>query len=155
MPEIGVWTTAEGTSPARLQFESEDGGGTATEGWLDVVKGAVAGAVTGAAGGPVGALVGAATGGVLAAAGSAGSAAPAASSAAAGAATPPADATRAKAIQALQQFATVVPALVQLLAASGTAGKKESLTGDVGDSRESADALDWGPESFQGTWTTP
>jgi hypothetical protein len=147
MPEIGVWTTAEGTSPARLEFESEDGGGTATEGWLDAVKGAVAGAVTGAAGGPVGALVGAATG-ALGAAASAG----AASSATAGAAKPPADATRAKAIQALQQFAAVVPALVQILAASGKGGKE---TADVGDSRESAEEWDWSPESLQGTWTTP
>ena len=76
----------------------------------------------------------------------------AASSATAGAAKPPADATRAKAIQALQQFAAVVPALVQILAASGKGGKE---TADVGDSRESAEEWDWSPETLQGTWTTP
>jgi hypothetical protein len=154
MPEIGVWTTAEGTSAARLEFESEDSGGTATEGWVDALKGAVAGAVTGAAGGPGGILAGALTGGVLGAASGAGKPAPAASSAAAGTATAPGDASRTKAIQALQQFAAVMPALVQLLAASGKGGK-ESSTDDVGESRESADASDWGPESFQGTWTLP
>ena len=124
MPEIGVWTTAEGTSEARLELESEDGGVTATElpAWAsDALKGALAGAATGAAGGPGGILAGALTGGVLGAASSAGKPAPSSSPPAAGA---PGDASRTNAIQALQQFAAVVPALVQLLAASGKGGKR-------------------------------
>ena len=139
MPEIGVWTTAEGTSEARLELESEDGGVTATElpGWVsDALKGVVAGAVTGAAGGPSGILAGAVTGGALGAASAAGKPAPSPSPAAAGAAG---DASRTKAIQALQQFTTVVPALVQLIAASAKGGK-ESSTGDVGESRECPEA---------------
>jgi hypothetical protein len=155
MQEIGVWTTASGTSEARLELESEDVTATELPAWVsDALKGAVAGAATGAAAGPYGALVGAAAGGVLGAASSAGSPAPAPSSAAAGATKPPSDASRTKAIQALQQFAAVVPALVQLLAASGKGGK-ESSTDDVGEHLESADGSDWGPESFQGTWTQP
>jgi phage tail tape-measure protein len=157
MPQIGTWTTAEGTSEARLELASEDIGINTAElpGWAsDALKGAVAGAATGAAGGPFGALVGAATGGIIGAASSAGSPAPAASSAAASVPKQPTDASRAKAIQALQQFAAVVPALIQLLSASSQ-GRKESLLGEGGDSREGVDASDWGPESFKGTWTIP
>ena len=44
-----------------------------------------------------------------------------------------------------------MPVLVQLVAASGG---KESGPGDNG-SRESFLEGDWGPESFQGTWTLP
>ena len=29
------------------------------------------------------------------------------------------------------------------------------MTGDAGESLESADGSGWGPESFQGTWTLP
>lgn len=33
--------------------------------------------------------------------------------------------------------------------------RKESSIGNVGDSRESVDGLEWGQESFEGTWTVP
>jgi phage tail tape-measure protein len=154
MQEIGVWTTANGTSEARLEFESEDGDVAVTElpGWVsDAVKGALAGAATGAAAGPGGALVGAVTGGALGAASGAGKPAPSPSSPPAGA---PSDASRTNIVQALQQFAAVMPALVQLLAA-GSQARKESFPGDAGERFESADGSDWGPESFQGTWTQP
>jgi hypothetical protein len=154
MNEIGIWSTPSGTSAALLELESEDGGVDATElpSWVsDTLKGALAGAATGAAGGPVGAIVGAATGGALAAASSVVKPAPTASVSMAGTA---ADANRAKIVQALQQFATVVPALVQLVAAGGQ-GKKESLIDNIGESFESTTDSDWGPESFQGTWTQP
>ena len=147
MPDIGTWETASGTSGAYLQLEADDGDVTATElpGWVtDALKGAVAGAATGVAGGPAGALVGAATGAAIGAASGAGKPAQSAS--------PPAGtADRAKVVQALQQFAAVVPALVQLVAASGAARKEASM----GDAVESFDSADWGPESFQGTWTLP
>jgi phage tail tape-measure protein len=150
MTGIGTWETASGTSEAHLQLESDDGDVTATElpSWVaDALKGAVAGGATGAAGGPVGALVGAATGAAIGAASSAGKPAQSASASAAG------TADRARIVQALQQFAAVVPALVQLVAASGVARKE--TTGDAAESFESANGADWGPESFQGTWTTP
>lgn len=163
MQELGVWTTSNGTSEARLELNSDDGGIGATElpVWAsDALKGAVAGAATGAAAGPYGALIGAAAGGALGAASSAG--APAASAPAAsptqkatpGAATPPTDASRAKVIQALQQFAAVVPTLVQLVVASGKGGKEFGLAED-GSSRESLDGSEWGPDSFEGTWSLP
>jgi hypothetical protein len=147
MPQVGVWTTANGTSEARLELGSDDGGITATElpSWASgALQGAIAGATTGAAAGPYGALIGAAAGGALGASSSAATPAPAASV--------PADASRARIIQALQQFAAIVPALIQLVSASGQ-GRKESSV--VGDSRESAAGSDWGPESFEGTWTVP
>jgi hypothetical protein len=59
---------------------------------------------------------------------------------------------RATAILALQQFAAAVPILVQLVASSGG---KESTAGGNGASHESFLEADWGPESFQGTWTLP
>jgi hypothetical protein len=154
MHEIGVWTTATGTSEARLELEAGDGDVAATElpGWVsDALKGAVAGAVTGAAGGPGGALVGAVTGGALGAASGAGKPSPSPSSATGAA---PSDASRTNIIQALQQFAAVVPALVQLLAASSQS-RKEFSSEYVGERLESVDGSDWGPESFQGTWTQP
>jgi phage tail tape-measure protein len=152
MHEIGTWATASGTSEAYLDLESGDGDVAVTElpNWVgDALKGAFAGAATGAAAGPAGALVGAATGAALGAASSAGKPAQSSSTA-----STSADASRTKIVQALQQFAAVVPALVQLLAASGAA-RKEASIGDAGESFESADGSDWGPESFQGTWTLP
>jgi len=165
MQELGVWTTAEGSSVARLQLESEEG----IPGWASgALQGAATGAATGAAAGPYGALIGAVAGAGLGAAmaatapggGQSGGAAPSAPSApaqgkppaASSAAQPGADASsRAKAIQALQQFAAVAPALAQIVAASGG---KESPPGENG-ARESFLEADWGPESFQGTWTVP
>jgi hypothetical protein len=54
----------------------------------------------------------------------------------------------------LQQFAAIVPTLVQLVAATGKGGK-ESGPGENGGSRESFLEAEWGPESFQGTWSVP
>jgi hypothetical protein len=154
MQELGVWTTSSGTSEAFLELEADqDVPATELPSWVSsALKGAVAGAATGAAGGPVGALIGAATGGALGAASSAAAPASAASSASP-IAKPPADNSRAAIVQALQQFATVLPALVQVLSASKPGGK-ESI-GEVNESRDGADASEWGPESFQGTWTVP
>jgi hypothetical protein len=168
MQELGVWTTAEGATPARLQLESEE----ELPGWASgAIQGALTGAATGAVAGPYGALIGAAAGGALGAASGASapaggaarpSAAPASKGAgpAGGTATttmsrPSGDAAnRARAVQALQQFATAVPILVQLVAASG----RESGPGEDGGTRESLEGFEeaeWGPESFQGTWSVP
>jgi hypothetical protein len=151
--ELGVWTTAEGSSVARLQLESEEGIPSWASGAL---QGAATGAATGAAAGPYGALIGAVAGAGLgaAAAATAPSTPPSSTTAskpAASAPQPAADGSRAKAIQALQQFASVVPVLVQIVASSGG---KESGPGENG-SRESLLEADWGPESFQGNWTVP
>jgi hypothetical protein len=158
MQELGVWTTDSGTSEAFLEFDSDNGGIGATElpAWASsALKGAIGGATTGAAAGPYGALIGAAAGGALGAASSAATPAPAASAPASDSAPKTqADASRARIIQALQQFAAIVPALVQLVSASGQ-GRKESSISNGGDSREAVDASDWGPESFEGTWTLP
>ena len=164
MQELGVWSTASGTTAAFLEFDSDDSGIHATElpTWAtSAIKGAVAGAATGAAGGPIGALIGAATGGALGAASSAAATTPAGAavasapkSAAPSAASPQVDPNRAKVVQALQQFAAIVPTLVQFVAASGQSGKEFGL-GDVGETLEGLDGSDWGPESFQGTWTQP
>jgi len=155
MQELGVWTTDQGTSEARLELGSDEPGVATTElpAWVsDALKGAVAGATTGAAAGPYGALVGAAAGGALGAASSAGTPAPAAS-ATGGAQKQPADANRTKIIQALQQFAAILPALLQVLSATKQGGR-ESM--DVSDSHESVEGSDWGPEVCQqGTWTVP
>jgi hypothetical protein len=158
MQELGVWTTAEGTTPARLQLESEE----ALPAWASgALQGAAAGAATGAAGGPYAMLFGAAVGaglGAAAATTTPTSPSPAHSAAPATGAAPTTPAagggsSRAKAILALQQFAAAVPVLVQLVAASG--GAKEFGAGDNGGSFESLQEGDWGPESFQGTWTLP
>jgi hypothetical protein len=155
--EIGVWTTDQGTTEARLELGSDMPGVTATElpSWVsDALKGAVAGASTGAAAGPYGALVGAVAGGALGAASSTAAPAPSASAPPSGQ-KQPADAGRAQIVQALQQFAAIVPALVQLAAASGKGGK-ESSTAEVSNGQESVDGSDWGPEVFQqGTWRIP
>jgi hypothetical protein len=161
-----MWITAEGTIPARLELESD-------EGWTDwasaALKGAAAGALTGAAGGPYGMLAGAAVGaglGVASAAAAPTTSTPTPSGPAPSAPRPSAPATgsaptpqaaggssnRTAAITALQQFAAAVPILVQLVASSGG---KESTFGDDGLSSESLQEGDWGPESFQGTWTLP
>jgi len=157
MQEIGVWTTDQGTTQARLEVESSEPGVTATElpSWVsDALKGAVAGASTGAAAGPYGALIGAVAGGAVGAASSTAAPAPTASAPPSGQ-KQPADAGRARIIDALQQFAAIVPALVQVVAATGKGGK-ESSTAEVSNGQESVDSSDWGPEVFQqGTWSIP
>ncbi len=172
MQELGVWVTNEGTKPASLQFESDGWDANAEElpSWLTgAAKGALAGAATGAAAGPWGALIGAAAGGALGAATSAtgpataptpstagGATGAAATATAAAPAAKPAAAsgdaaTRAKVAQALQQFALMVPTLVQLLATS-SGGARELAVSENG-AESTADA--WGPETFQGTWSVP
>jgi hypothetical protein len=167
MQEIGVWVTEAGTVEAILETTSDGGDEWSMPAWASgALQGAAAGAMTGAAAGPYGALIGAAAGGAIGAATSAASppAAPASAQAPAskpGAAKPAAkpapkptgDAGRAQAVQALQQFAAVVPVLVQLIAAGG--GGKEVGTGDGAELTESFEADEWGPESFEGTWTQP
>jgi hypothetical protein len=168
MQELGVWTTAEGSTAARLQLESDEG----MPGWASgALQGAAGGAATGAIAGPYGALIGAVAGAGIGAytgatAPPAGSGAPSATGAStatgaaptpksptsSGAQAPRDSASRATVIQALQQFAAVVPTLVQLLAGSG--GGKELSSADNGD-RESYQEADWGPESFRGSWTLP
>ena len=164
MPELGVWTTAEGTTTARLQLESEE----QLPPWASgALQGAAGGAATGAVAGPYGALIGAVAGAGIGAAtaatapsaGTASSPAPSPVPAKGAApATGPQSAgdgsSRTKVIQALQQFAAIVPTLVQLVAASGGGGKEVGAA-ENGGSRESLQEGDWGPESFQGTWTVP
>lgn len=156
---IGVWTTAEGSTTAMLEVEGVlPGDEWKIPSWVGgALQGAVAGATTGAAAGPYGALIGAAAGGAIGAATSASAPAPAAAPAggkppAPGAAAPAAsgDAARANVVAALQQFAAIVPTLVQLVASSGKGGKELGADG-----AERFEDAEWGPESFQGSWTIP
>lgn len=167
MQELGVWVTNAGTVPATLELESEAADVNAQElpDWVGgMAKGALAGAATGAAAGPWGALIGAAAGGALGAATSAaGPVAPPAAAAAtsqSGAPTatatgkpaPPSDAAkRAQVAVALQQFAAMVPTLVQLLAAKGGGAREIAANGFAAEEADGA----WGPESFAGTWSVP
>jgi len=167
MQEIGVWITEAGTVEATLETASEGADEWNMPSWASgALQGAAAGAMTGAAAGPYGALIGAAAGGAIGAATSAASPQPSPASSQApaskpGAAKPPAkpaskptgDAGRVQAVQALQQFAAVVPVLVQLIAAGS--GGKEVGTGDGDGLTESFEADEWGPGSFEGTWTIP
>ena len=163
MQEIGTWTTSSGSVAAVLEFESDgiDGDPEKMPQWLSgALQGAAAGAATGAAAGPYGALIGAAAGGVIG-----GASAHAASqqtkppastppSAPAPSATKPgatSAAAQASVIQALQQFAAVIPALVQLVAASKTGKEVDAAEYS---SANGADG-EWGPESFEGSWSIP
>jgi hypothetical protein len=177
MQEIGTWTTSEGTISATLVLESEmpdDASGQELPGWVSgALSGALGGAATGAAAGPWGALVGAAAGatigGVAAAtappppktpppAGAPSSPPPAPTTAGA-----PAGATQSNAILALQQFAAAMPALIQLVAASGAtakAGKPSELSDSEGFaefvSEENLGIDEWTSASEdQGAWTIP
>ena len=139
MQDIGTWTTAEGTVNATLQFESDDLPEQELPGWVSgAISGALGGAATGAAAGPWGALAGAATGAALggAAAATAPKTPPPAGTPSAPVASPQAAApmspTQSNAIQALQQFAAAVPALIQLVTASGASAKtKEAEFSDL------------------------
>jgi hypothetical protein len=157
--EIGVWTTAEGSTTAMLEVEGVlPGDEWKIPSWVSgALQGAAAGAATGAAAGPYGALIGAAAGGAIGAAtsGSAPAAPPAATpgSPAGAGAKPPASgdaAARANVVAALQQFAAIVPTLVQLVASSGKGGKELGADGE-----ERLEDSEWGPESFQGSWSIP
>jgi phage tail tape-measure protein len=168
MQEIGTWETANGSVAAVLEFDSDEIDGNGSEEmpkWLSgALQGAAAGAATGAAAGPYGALIGAAAGGTIggAAAYAQQSSEPKTKpSATGGAAATPAkpastpssapSSAQANVIQALQQFAAVIPALVQLVASSKS-GKESDVTD--GASELTGDS-DWGPESFEGAWTVP
>jgi hypothetical protein len=166
MQEIGVWVTERGTVDATLELADESGDEWQLPSWASgALQGAAAGAMTGAAAGPYGALIGAAAGGAIGAATSAstppagGGAQTPAPKPGAGKPTPkpaakPSGDGRTQAVQALQQFAAVVPVLVQLIATSG-GGAKEVGEADATGVTESLGADDWGPESFSGTWTQP
>lgn len=164
MQEIGTWTSTSGTVGAVLEFESDtvDGTGAEMPGWLSgALKGAAAGAATGMAAGPYGALVGAAAGGAIGAATASASppkppaSAPSSASAPSQSAPKPAgsgqSAAQANVIQALQQFAAVIPSLVQLVATTGKAKEIDVSS----DGAESTDDASWGPELFEGSWTVP
>jgi hypothetical protein len=134
MQELGTWTTSEGTVSATLVLESEigdDGTGQELPKWASgALSGALGGAATGAAAGPWGALIGAAAGATIGGV-TAATAPPPPRTPPAANAPPPVSATpspsgggqQSNAILALQQFAAAVPALIQLVAASGAAGK--------------------------------
>ncbi|MEO5742065.1 MAG: hypothetical protein ABIS29_15875, partial [Vicinamibacterales bacterium] len=142
MQEIGTWTTAEGTVSATLMLESDvdEVGGQELPNWLSgAMTGALGGAATGSVAGPLGALAGAATGAVLGGATAASAPKPPATPPAPGTPTSspapttssaPAGAAQSTAIQALQQFATAIPALIQVVATSNTAktGKASELS---------------------------
>lgn len=170
MQEIGTWSTQEGSSTAMLQFEAgvDDVNAQELPGWLTgALQGAAAGAMTGAAAGPYGALIGAGVGGALGAATSATAPPPASAPAAPQpaapsspsqpAAAPSAPATagqppdgRADVIRALQQFAAIVPTLVQLVAADGKR-TKEAQDG----AGESLEAASWDAALLEGYWSVP
>lgn len=178
LEEIGFWSTEEGTIGATLEFESDVSGPDAQElpSWASgALKGAAAGAATGIAGGPYGALIGAGVGALVGAASSGASsssppttppkaAAPPATGAARGAPASAAPgvtaAARTNAVQALQQFAALVPALIQLVAASGQGARRtdsgEDLpSGELGEVAENLYGPGTAQESLEGFWTTP
>jgi phage tail tape-measure protein len=166
MQEIGLWMTPEGTVPARMQLESTQGDVTVTElpSWASgALQGAAAGAATGLAAGPYGALIGALAGGALGAASSATAQSskpasqPPSISRPAGPRPAGASRNRTQVIQALQQFAAVIPSLVQLIA-----GSEESEQSSNEETASAAIGLDsaslkpeWGPEVLEGTWSIP
>jgi hypothetical protein len=175
MQEIGTWTTSEGTVSATLVLDSEIDDVSAQElpGWASgALSGALGGAATGAAAGPWGALVGAAAGatigGVAAATAPAPPktpppGAPSSPQSAPGGSSAPVGGARSSAIQALQQFAAAVPALIQLVAASGApakTGKPSELSDSDGIaefvSEENLGIDEWTTASEdEGAWTIP
>jgi hypothetical protein len=177
MQEIGTWTTAEGTVTATLQLESEigdDAAGPELPAWASgALSGALGGAASGAAAGPWGALIGAGVGAAVggATAATAPKPPPPPKPPPSAASTPPASppsapasdsGSRTTAIQALQQFAAAVPALIQLVAASraAPAGTKPSEswaadgTGELIAPEGAIEADEWTSYSeYEGAWT--
>jgi hypothetical protein len=186
---IGTWVTEAGPVGARLDFGGEADGEFKLPSWASgALSGAATGAMTGAAAGPYGALIGAAAGaaigGVTAAATPSPPPAPppkaapapqkaAAPTQSAPAAQPKAAPTaqpkpvpaggsgqNAAIAQALQQFAAIVPALIQLAATGGSRAEGSDVSSDgeaawTGESfagLESVDAVEWAA-SATGTWT--
>ncbi|SEO53030.1 hypothetical protein SAMN02990966_02200 [Rhodospirillales bacterium URHD0017] len=160
MQEIGVWTTAEGTVAATLDYE-DSGGEFSLPKWASgALQGAAAGASTGLVAGPYGALIGgvagAAIGGITA-----GTAKPPPKSdapkPAAPKGTPTPGSSNTAVIQALQQFAAAVPSLIQIVA--GASGSKRAEGADAdGESAfatESAAADEWAWVESAREWTVP
>ena len=177
--EIGSWTTAEGTVPATLDFESLDADAQELPAWASgAATGALGGALAGSAAGPLGALIGGVTGGALGAAGSltkpqpapqptpAPTKPPAAATAPSTptapstltAPPPPAAATAPALTAALQQLAAILPVLMQAAASGGTAPKsagKSFGTDEIGAGMEALEPTDWEFASLEGGWTIP
>jgi hypothetical protein len=182
MQEIGVWITEAGPVSASLEYAVQDVRGEEFQlpTWASgALQGAAAGAATGAVAGPYGALIGGALG-ALGGATTATAAPPApaqsppqqsqpaappkaAPSAPAGPAAPAAGAPNAALVQALQQFAAAMPALIQIVAASGTsaAGPKRpesgqpAATGEAVFASEAGSGAEWVLAANQPTWTVP
>ena len=164
MQEIGVWTTAEGTVAATLDYE--DGGGEfGLPKWASgALQGAAAGATTGLAAGPYGALIGGIAGAAIGGVTSATAKPPPKSDApkpgaakTAPAGGPAGGSSNTAVIQALQQFAAAVPSLIQIVAgASG--GKRAEGAGADGESAfatEGAAADEWAWVESAREWTFP
>ena len=164
MQEIGVWTTAEGTVAATLDYGVEDAGGEfELPKWASgALQSAAGGATTGLAAGPWGALIGgvagAAIGGVTAATAKPPAKGPAPKPSTAKGA-PAGGSSNAAVIQALQQFAAAVPSLIQIVAgASGTKraeGADFSADGEWAPGSESAGADEWSWVESAHEWTVP
>ena len=184
MQEIGTWTTEEGTVSAVMVLDSELDDLSAQElpAWASgALSGALGGAVAGAGGGPWGMLAGAAAGAtiggvtaatapkppspppVLTAPPPGGTSSPPPAPPTSGPIVAPAGVAQSSAIQALQQFAAAVPALIQLVAASGAtakAGKPAELSDAEGFaefvSAENLAIDEWTLASEdEGAWTIP
>lgn len=187
MHEIGTWTTSEGTIGATLQLEADMGDdATAQElpKWVSgALSGALGGAATGAVAGPWGIVAGAATGAALGGAAAAMTPSPSppsppspptpAPKAAPPQAAPvppqpggsqagaPTVAAPTQTIQALQQLAAAMPALMQLIAASNanTTAKpaefaeSDDLTEFVSEANLATGA--WTPDESEAEWSTP
>lgn len=163
MQEIGVWTTAEGTVAATLDYEDVDEFGLPK--WASgALQGAAAGATTGLAAGPYGALIGGIAGAAIGGVTSATAKPPPKSDApkpggakSAPAGGPVGGSSNTAVIQALQQFAAAVPSLIQIVAgASG--GKRPEATGVDGEAAfatESAAADEWAWVESAREWTFP
>ena len=168
MQEIGTWTTEEGTVSAVLVLESEIPAEVSEQelpGWVSgALSGALGGAATGSVAGPWGLVAGAATGAILGGATAATKPQASPPSGKPPSSPPPAGpGAQSSAIQALQQFAAAVPALIQLVAASGAA-PKAGKTSELGDadgfaefvSAENLAVDEWTlPAEDEGAWTTP
>jgi hypothetical protein len=175
MQEIGTWTTSEGTVSATLVLDSEIDDVSAQElpGWASgALSGALGGAATGAAAGALGSTCGRRGRrdhrgrGRRHRAGAAEDAAAGRTiltTVCARGSSAPVGGARSSAIQALQQFAAAVPALIQLVAASGApakTGKPSELSDSDGIaefvSEENLGIDEWTTASEdEGAWTIP
>jgi hypothetical protein len=160
MQEIGVWTTAEGTVAATLDYEDGVDEFGLPKWASGALQGAAAGATTGLAAGPYGALIGgvagAAIGGITAA-----TAKPPPKSDApkpgAAKSAPAGGSSNAAVIQALQQFAAAVPSLIQIVAGASGGKRAEGAGADTESAfaTESAAADEWAWVESAREWTVP